>query len=1148
MSDAVSRIGDFAAGLLAGGVFEIVVLIILVVLALIVLLVALWVLWKLLVLLGKGLVWLSRTGTGAAKKRAAGKRAARLAAPPSVTTGWDSSPRVRLHKALAEARRLAGGDALCILVVAGNGTGDLCRGLGLTPPAEGAIAIAAGNNVILIDASRADTRALRSLAGALPWRRPVDGVAATVDADGVPTDAIVRAATFARAAGSRVALHFVLASATPTVAWRIIDSANRDSAEVCTQLAQDATRVWLAGGPREGLKELSIAQSTALSSALGRALAVAPSSVVDIASLCLGGRGLGSAVAQTVARSRPTETPGLTQWLGYTGFAVGLGLAVLVAFVALDKAGALRSTLALAEGEAATPDTTTDIDAVPSASRVRRVAGISARLAEFSDFSVLAPVSPLVPNFHAPSRLGRALLDAHVVRPLGLALERQARGRLAPEDDPVAWIGSAQMVDEWLAAWQGLASDPQEVDLRRLLADAFGGAPDSWPKGLDSALAATSLRLPEPARGGVDVDRLTELARRNFIATMRRWAAQVYTNGPVASAARRSVDRSAGWRLQHQALAELRRALQDPGQAWITAAEDTPDYDYELRVLGRALATSLLGQTTALTAKAAVSEIRIDARKAAEHFFLPGIGPLLVRSSTGVRGGGGGPSLVLAPGAQAWLAFLDRLASAGLGDLPQPPETTVGGPVTIDAVAVGAVLSKLRTFDRFAADLPAGLPPEVAHDLLGQVASELVIGVSASVELALRPSGGFGLASEQAARIARVAPALGDLGQIDAWLRVHDAAAEADRVLAVRSSVAENVLLVGAEMLAGEDPLGIHLDPAADANALVRRFGRGVERLRRLYERYGAPYVDAATRGGKVVGYRWRDIGEDIARFDRGDGGAALSGLEGMLRAYADDPDTACAGPRAVRAAARDDYVARALDRFRGRVDEACAGLDAARGQGLYAGLVQYFTRNVAWMWPYAQDASAPEMPAATLGEFVARLHEAGDVLDRFDGPFADAFRESGEFWVRNMDGNPVLRFRVDWRTRPGEEELAEHIIAFEFEGADRDEDGVYTWRYGTPALLRVRLAKNSPYRFAFPADPQGRVFTLGERSNGSLLRVFNGLVSGAFTIRTELVDAGGGRHRLVATARIADESGAPLTVPPFNDHPRSIAVHRRSR
>ena len=1148
MSDAISRFGDFAAGLLAGGVFEIVVLIILIVLALIVLLIALWALWKLLGLLGKGVVWLSRTGTDVAKKRAAGRRASRLAAPPPVTTGWGSSPRIRLHKALADSRRLAGPDALCVLVVAGHGAKDLCHGLGVTPPAEGGIAIAAGNNVILIDASRADTRALRALAGALPWRRPVDAVAVTVDAEGIPADAMVRAATFARAAGVRVALHFVLASTTPTVAWRVIDSGNRDAAEACAQLAKDATRVWLAGGPREGLAELPVAQSTELATALGRAMAAAPSSVVDIASLCLGGRGLGAAVAQTVARTRPTETPGLTLWLGYAGFALGVGLAVLVAFVGLERADALRSALALAERDAAAPGLATAIDALPSAGRVRRLAGVSARLAGFSDFSPLTPVANFVPHSQAPARLGGALLETHVLRPLAAALQREAVDRLTPADDPVAWIGGAQVVDEWLAAWEGLANDPQEVDLRRLLADAFGGEPDAWPEGLDAALEATSLRLPDPAQGGLDVEALTELARRNFTATMRRWAASVYTNGPVASAARRSVDRSAGWRSQHQALTELRRALQDPGQAWITAAKDSPDYDYELRILGRALSLSLLGQTTALTAKAGVSEIRIAAREAAEHFILPGVGALLVRSSTGTRGGGGGPSLVLAPGAQAWLAFLDRLTSAGLADLPEHPQTVVRGPVTIDAATVAGILSKLRTYDRFAADLPAGLPPEVARDLLGQVASELVTGVAANVELALRPSRVTGLASEEAAGIARVGPALADLSEVATWLGDHDAPSEADRVLAVRSSVAENVLLAGAEVLAGENPLGIYLDPAADANALVRRFGRGVERLRRLYERYGAPYVAAATRGGNVVAYRWRDIGEDIARYDRGDGAAALSGLEGMVRAYADDPAAACDAPRAVRAAARDDYVARALDRFRAEVDEACARLDSLRGERVYAGLVEYFNRNVGWMWPYAQDGSAPEMPAAAMGEFVARLHRAGDVLARFDGPFAAAFKDTAGFWNRDMDGNAVLRFRVDWRTRPGEEKLAEHVIAFEFDGADRAEDGVYTWRYGTPLALRIRLAKNSPYRFASPSDPQGRVLLLGERSNGSLLRIFDGLVNGAFNIQTEVVDAEGGRHRLVATARIVDESGAPLTVPPFGDHPGDIALHRPSR
>ena len=857
-------------------------------------------------------------------------------------------------------------------------------------------------------------------------------------------------------------------------------------------------------------------------------------------------------------------------WLGYAGLFAGVALAVLAIVTTLAKADGLRSTLALAAREA-TPWSTTDIDAVPSAGRVQRVAGIGVSLAEVSEFSMLNPLSALVPNSDAPARLGGVLLDVHVLRPLGLALDRQARAKLAPADDPRVWIGDAQQVDEWIAAWEGLADDPEEVDFRRLLSDAFGGGPDAWPSGLNAALAATSLRLPGPERGGMDVDGLADLARRNFITTMQRWADSVYANGPVATAARRAADRSAGWRSQHEALSALRTALQDPGQAWITAAEDTPDHRYEMRVLGRALTLSLVGQTTALSAKAAVSEIRIDAREMAEHFILPGVGPLLVRSSSGAPGGGGGPSLAVAPGAQAWSAFLDRLANAGFADLPTASRTAIAGPVTIDPATVRGMISKLHTFDRLATDLPGDLPPAVARDLLEQVVSELVAGVAASAELALRPAVRPVVGGDRAARVARVAGALDDLAEVVAWLRDHEAETEADRVLAVRSSVALNMLMAGTEVLVAEDPLAMYLDPAADANALVRRFGRGVERLRRVYERYGAPYADAATLGGAAVAYRWRDIGEDIARYDRGDADAALSGFEGLLRAYAVDQDAACAAPRPALASGRDDYVARALDRFRTQVDGACAGLDAHRSARLYARLEEYFGRDVAWMWPYASDASAPEMPSATLGEFVARLVEARDVLDGFHTPLARVFRESADFWDRDMDGSAVLRFRMDWRTRPEEEELAEHIIAFEIEGAERDEDGVYTWRYGTPAALRVRLAKNSPYRFAYPADPEGRVFVVGgglpgERlatdtgsrdrglrgrsraSNGSLLRVFNGLANGAFAVRTEVVDADGVRHPLVATARVTEDSGAPLTLPRFDDYAPSFAYHRPAR
>lgn len=1134
----VTRMGEFAARLLSGGTLEIVLLIVLIVVGLILLLVGLYLLWKLLVLLGKGLLFLFRAGRTSATKRNAERQAARQAAPPAVATGWGAPRRIGLRKALAEARRQAEPDALWIVVVAGDGASDLCRGLGITPPPLGEIGIAAGGDTVLIDATAASSSRLRALASALPWRRPADGMAVLSGADGIPGEALVRAAAFSRAAGMRMALHFVLAGASRLAVWRIVDWNNRDGVDLCAQLAQDGARIWLGGGSRDGLKDLSQAQSADLATSLNRALASAPASSVDIASVALGGLGLRSAVAQTAGRTRPADAPGMTAWLGMAGLALGLGLAAVAAVSAIDEAAELRSTVATAGREAATPWLTADIDPLPAGARVRRIAGVSAHLAEFSSWSLLAPFSALVPNHGAPARLGGALLDAYVLRPLAASLDRRARADLTPTADPVTWLGNAQTVGEWLAAWEGLADDPREVDLRRLLADAFGGAPDSWPEGLDIALAETDAAPPTPERGGLDVDGLRELAQQNFIATMQRWAESVYSNGPIADAARRAIDRSASWRAQHSALSELRQALQDPGQAWLTAAEDRPDYGFELRMLGRALALAVLGEATALEAKAAVSRIRIDARDAAEYFILPEVGPLMSRASSGTRGGGGGPSLTLTPPAESWLAFLDRVDGAGFADLPGEPRTVLSGPVTVDPATIATTLRKLRDFDRFGSELPTELPPAVGEDLLLEVGRELVVGVTASVELALRPAVAAVRSGEDAARLLRVRPALDGLEEIETWLRQRGTDGEADRVLAVRTRVAENVLAAGEQALAEEDPLGLFLDPAADANALVRRFERGLVRLRRLHEQFAAPFVEAAALGGRPVAFRWRDIGRDLEGFDRGDGDSALSGLNGMARAYAEDPDAACEAPRALRGAARGDYVAGALDRFRGQIDSACRRLALRDAWATYDAIKSYFTRSVVWMWPYARDANAPEMPASTLGEFVSRLHDAGPALEVVDGALAPLFRRQAAFWTLGEDGAGLLRFRMEWRVRPEEEILAEHVIAFELDGLDRDEAGVYTWRYGTPASLRLRLARNSPYRFAESQDAAGLEFVLGDQGNGSILRVFEGLSGGAFEVETDVTDGDGGRRVLRATARVSTEGGQGLTLPRFDVYP----------
>ena len=69
MSQILERIVDFASRLLAGGVFEIVLLIVLIVIALILVIIEIWIAWKLLILLGKACLWLAGALIGVTQRR-----------------------------------------------------------------------------------------------------------------------------------------------------------------------------------------------------------------------------------------------------------------------------------------------------------------------------------------------------------------------------------------------------------------------------------------------------------------------------------------------------------------------------------------------------------------------------------------------------------------------------------------------------------------------------------------------------------------------------------------------------------------------------------------------------------------------------------------------------------------------------------------------------------------------------------------------------------------------------------------------------------------------------------------------------------------------------------------------------------------------
>lgn len=1145
-----SSITNWFSRISSGGSIEIILLIVLIIVGVILLLVALWLLWKLLVLLGKGLLWLFGWGSDKYGVWSQNRREISLAAPPFVAVGWGGSPKIGLRTALAQARNLVGEESVTIVAIAGDGVSDLCRSLSLTPPGLGSIGITAGGSTILIDATQATVGSLRRLSQALPWRRPLDAVVALVGADGIPGDAVMRTSMFARQTGMRIALHLALPSSSKTAAWQIIDAQNADGDTICSQLAADTVRTWLSGGSREGMTQLALAQSQELPTAVDRALAAAPSSVVDVASLSFGGVGMRAAVAQTVARTKPDVALGYTVWAGFAVFIIGLLLTTLVAYNGFSRALELRNTISGASREAAVPWVAEGIDTIPSAAKIRRISGLSHRLSEYSDFSLLMPLAFLAPYHSAPEELGAAFIAGYVLRPLADALGKKSQQLLTPSDDPVTWIENARLVDEWIAAWEGLDEEPEQVDIRGLLSDAFGGTQISWPEGTDLAIVRSGVELPPPELGGLDVDKITDDARGNFIATMRAWADKVYTNGTAARAARQAIDNSASWRVQHKALTDLRIALQDPGQNWLTAAQDAPDHVYELRILGRALGLSLFNQANVLRAKAEISRIRIEARDAVDYFVLPRVGPIMARSGKS-SGSGSGPSVTLTPPAAAWLEFLDKVATAGFTELPTEATPIPTGHVSIDIREVGNANRKLQVFDTFSSNLPTNLTPAIAQSLISQVSNELVVGVTLEVERALRSTSIAGVASEQAARLSRVRPAIEDLAKIEKWLEVHQAPNEARRVLEVRSRVSEVILVASAGVLTEEDPLAAYPDPAADGNALVRRFERGVVRMRRIFDQYASPFIASALQGTGWAALEWHNMERDIAGYDRGDTTSVLTGLEGMVRAYAENPKATCDAPRAALSG-RDDYLARSMFRFRTELDYTCLKTSLAEARVKYHKLIDYFDRYVSWLWPYSKDPSAVEITPTNLAEFIAQIEDAESDLPKLEDAFADDLVENAEFWSRNQNGNAVVSFHIDWRTRRVEESLAENVIEIKIEGAEVDEDENYTWRYGVPMSVTLRIAKNSPYRFVDSNDGEGLTKVLTHAGNGTWLRVFRDLDNGVATFQAQVYRVSKKRSRrrrrstrpqpqkifpLRITARVTHVDGRPLKIPNFSQY-----------
>ena len=1134
LSEFTASVVDFSSRLLAGGVFELVVFVILVVLAIVVIILAIWLVWKLLVLLAKGLVWLLKTSVALGRERGAARRERRLGALARVATGWPSRSRVPLRSALAQARRMAGEDALRIVVVANEGSfGDLCTGLGVLAPAPATYGIAARDGLVLIDASMGSLSDLRGLGRSLPWSRAIDAAAVVVRDESVPADALVRTNVFARACGLELALHFVVSSPSRAPVWALFDRARPDGRSLCDSLSRDASRWWLGGGSREGLDQLVGARSRELATELDRTIGAAPAPSVQVASLALGGAGLAGAVSQSTSLTRPARTTAISARFFHAACIGFVALSAYTATALLHRALDLHAAVETAEREASTIWVLSDVDTVPNPARVYRVVRSAMRLSEMSGFLAPAPLVALVPFAHTPRDLGAALFEAYLLRPLAASLHQIIETDLVPGEDAREWLVRARRAGEWLAAWDGLSAEPEQVDLSKLLADAFGDRTSDWPEHSEQALSLSLATVPAPEDGGLDVAYLSTLVRERFVETMSLWAHGVYTNGPVAGAARVVADERAHWQQRYRSLVALRQSLSDPAQRWITAAKDDSDYRYESWIYGRSVGMAVLGTTPTVEAKAAVSAIRLAAREAATTFTAPGLGPILVRSSAGASGGAQS-SLALSAAASAWLSLLEGFQRLGIAELPPPPDILPHGPLTLDVPAVLRARRRLRGYDRLVADTPRGLPFDVFAATIADVDAEIQPGTLNAIERAARPFDRSAYEDRLTVALSELESGIEALDEIAAWFSKRSASAESDALLAIRSRVALTVLGAGADVLEARDPLAIHFDPGADRQAMVRRFERGVATLERIYGQYAKSNAAVAASAGERLALQWTQIGRDLDGYRSGDPVSAISALSGMVRAFSENPVEACAAQRSTHAGVRDDYVSRALARY--VVDRArvCDALRLAGVRRVYDAIVAYYETHVVSLRPYTATPDAPEVSAAELSTFVEHVRAGTAALSQVEGRYSALFAETARFW--NVESDPLaVEFRLEWRARRAEELNARHIIGFAVEGPELDEDGVHTWRYGSPFAVRLRLAKDSPFRFADAADASGLELRVAYPGNGALLRALSDLDPlGMWSFSGALVDAAGARNDVRISARFERRDGAALRAPAF--------------
>ncbi|PLZ00093.1 type VI secretion protein IcmF [Burkholderia sp. WAC0059] len=271
--------------------------------------------------------------------------------------------------------------------------------------------------------------------------------------------------------------------------------------------------------------------------------------------------------------------------------------------------------------------------------------------------------------------------------------------------------------------------------------------------------------------------------------------------------------------------------------------------------------------------------------------------------------------------------------------------------------------------------------------------------------------------------------------------------------------------------------------------------------------------LDTNTAAFPLAG-RWREIDQDLARYQLKNPNSNLLMLEQFVRASAANPGALdCLGTFPARPVfAQSDYFGVVLDRLYDSLRARCSESDLDALRARWQSFASLFNQGVAGRAPfdglertvnYGGDAEVAG--SADFGELGQVLESYGRVSRAFrperGSGYAAGVGESVQTFIASFD--PVAAFLaplypaaggapggydmdVQFRTDRRDEVDADQVMDWTLDVGDQSasQDGAphtLHWNYGTTVSLVLRLAKNSP--IVARGDPQQREYTTDGRT-----------------------------------------------------------------